>query len=55
MREVHYQKTCPFCGKTNARKAGVILKTEPFRKYQKYQCKECAHTFEGELIEGEEL
>jgi transcriptional regulator NrdR family protein len=39
---------CKFCGSTDVRKIGFIIKSMPYQKVQRYQCKSCGRTFSEE-------
>ena len=41
---------CVFCGSSNVWKAGYKIKSSPYRKVQRYQCKDCGRYFDEEAV-----
>jgi transposase-like protein len=47
------QIKCKFCGSTEVWKAGFVIKSNPYRKVQRYQCKNCGRHFDEEQLKRE--
>ncbi|MEM1551545.1 MAG: hypothetical protein QXH03_02610 [Candidatus Bathyarchaeia archaeon] len=54
MTETETVIRCKFCGSTDIWKAGFLIKSNPYRKVQRYQCKSCGRHFDQEQIDKEQ-
>ncbi|MEM2029075.1 MAG: hypothetical protein QXS05_06820 [Candidatus Bathyarchaeia archaeon] len=44
--------TCPHCGSESVQKIGFITRSNPYRRVQRYRCKNCRIIFTKEEIEA---